>query len=106
MHIEHCFGSPLANIQYCSKPDSRAEDADAQFQEFGLRPGGQGKRTELDAICARIMSGEGIDQVIIDEPATFVKFGGGLLRLCNYVQEPRSFKTHVSWYFGRTGKIV
>lgn len=102
-HFGHSNGSALANIKYCSKTDSRAEDDPLGFQEFGTRPVGQGHRSDLDGICQAIVSGTSINTIVATEPATYVKYRSGLLGLFSHVQGTRSFKTHVSWFFGGTG---
>lgn len=94
-HIEVAKGTAAQNIAYCSK--------DGKFTEYGERPKGQGKRTDLDVVCADIQGGATMSDIIDRFPAQVVKFGNGLERIIQHYLPRRSFKTEVWWFWGPTG---
>lgn len=95
-HVEIAKGTGIQNYTYCSK--------DGDFTEHGVRPKGQGKRTDIDVVCEDISKGGfGMKQCIEKYPAQVVKFGNGLERIIQHYQPRRSFKTEVWWFWGPTG---
>ena len=96
-------GSADQNIAYCTKEDSRDGGADAGPFEFGQRPVGQGKRTDLDDAVATAVATRSISEVIAKHPSEFVRYGRGLHELISFYTPPRSAKTVVHWFYGRTG---
>lgn len=95
LHAEVCKGSPSQSAQYCKK--------DGSFQEFGSCPGGQGKRSDLDACLASIKAGASKSQLIDEHP-------GAYSRAFKFVNEavlrfsvPRSWMPRTKVYFGETG---
>lgn len=94
-HLEIAKGTADQNIAYCSK--------DGQFFEFGIRPKGQGKRTDLDNVCAAIAAGDTMPQLITKFPAQVIKFQRGIEFLIQAQQPRRFFKTTVWWLWGPTG---
>lgn len=96
-------GSADQNIAYCTKEDSRDGGADAGPFEFGQRPVGQGKRTDLDDAVATAVATRSIAEVIAKHPSEFVRYGRGLHELISFYTAPRCAKTVVHWFYGRTG---
>lgn len=94
-HLEIARGSAQQNITYCSK--------DGDFKEFGERPKGQGKRTDLDVACEAILNGDTMVDLIEKFPSQVVKFQRGLEFLIQSKQKRRFFKTEVFWLWGPTG---
>lgn len=94
-HIESCKGSPMQNVEYCSKQ--------GDFTEYGERPKGQGKRTDLDDVCQAIKEGATMVDLIESHPAQVVKFHRGLEFLIQARSIRRSWKTEVWWLWGPTG---
>lgn len=88
-------GTAQQNITYCSK--------DGDFVEFGERPKGQGKRTDLDNVCECIAKGDTMPELIQKFPSQVVKFRNGLEFLIQAQQPRRFFKTEVWWLWGPTG---
>lgn len=94
-HIEVAKGTGQHNITYCSK--------DGKFTEHGERPKGQGKRTDLDEVCAAIVEGASMKQLIDQFPTQVCKFRNGLEYLIQAKTPRRFFKTEVWWLWGPTG---
>lgn len=94
-HIEIAKGSAQQNITYCTK--------DNDFYEGGVRPQGQGKRTDLDIVCEAIKDGDSMHELIQKYPSQVVKFRNGLEFLIQAQQPKRQWKTEVYWLHGPTG---
>lgn len=88
-------GTGQQNITYCSK--------DGDFFEGGVRPSGQGKRTDLDVVCEEISNGATMQELIEKFPSQVCKFRNGLEFLINAKNPRRFFKTEVWWLWGPTG---
>lgn len=95
MHFIVANGTAQHNITYCSK--------DGSFREFGTKPKGQGKRSDLDRAVEAIDAGKGLDGVIDAAPSSFIRYSNGILKLLMYKTKPRDFKTKVYWLYGATG---
>ena len=67
------------------------------------RPKGQGKRTDLDEVCALINEGGTMVDLVSKFPAQVVKFRHGLEYLLQVKTPRRFFKTTVWWLWGPTG---
>lgn len=96
VHIEMSKGTPEENMAYCAK--------DLDFKEFGTRPS-QGKRTDLVDLCARIMKGDSVDSVALENPAMFHQYGRTLERI-ETITLRKKFRTEYTkgiWYWGETG---
>lgn len=71
--------------------------------EFGERPAGQGRRTDIqNAVETAVQHGD-LHAVIVKHPVEYVKYHRGLTKLCEYYGAPRDFRTRVNWYYGPTG---
>ena len=80
---------------YCAKG--------GDFEEFGTRPHGRGKRTDLDEVAGRIVSGSTLQESIEDCPSVYVKYHRGLIALGQTLQRPRTERPEVYWFWGPTG---
>lgn len=94
VHIEVANGTPFQNFKYCSK--------DENFLEWGTRPTGQGRRSDLENVKDIVKSGgKMID--IIDKSSNYqsLKMGEFLLK---YLEKPREIKKiDVYWLWGESG---
>ena len=69
-HIEVAMGSAAQAIAYCEK--------DGVFWEKGVRPKGQGKRSDIEAATDILSNGGSLQEVAQSLPSVFVKFHRGL----------------------------
>jgi len=81
--------------EYCSK--------EGEFEEYGERPLGRGKRSDLDEVAERIVGGETIQESISERPSVYVKYYRGLTALGQTLQRPRTERPEVYWFYGPTG---
>ena len=92
-HVEVCKGDYLSNINYCSK--------DSNFKEYGERPKGQGKRSDIDIIR------EALDDKPNMRHITTIATSFQSIRLAEcyltYNETRRNWKPFVSWIYGPTG---
>lgn len=101
IHLEICKKNAITNIAYCSKSDKGG--IPDTFEEFGERPKGQGKRSDLDEAIALVEQGANLNDLADECPSAFVKYSRGLSDLITRKQKPRNFKTEVFWLWGPTG---
>jgi len=95
-HIERAIRSPQENMAYCAK--------ELKFKEFGQRPE-QGKRTDLEDLAKRILNGDSVDSVAIENPMAFHQYGRTLERL-ETIYLRKKFRTEYTkgiWYWGASG---
>lgn len=104
LHLEIARGSPEQNRDYCTKDSTRAEGADSGPFEFGDRPTGQGKRTDILAVGESLRAGRNWADVAITNTDVFIKFSTGIMRASALFSKPRTTKPIVKWFYGRTGK--
>jgi len=102
-HLEGARGTWEQNHEYCTKVDSRDPGGDSGPFEFGDRPAGQGRRTDIQAAVEVAKLNGDIGKVIAQHPVEFVKYHRGLGLLCTHYSRVRSEPTKVHWYFGPTG---
>lgn len=89
-------GTGIQNFQYCTK--------DGDFFEWGTRPKGQGKRSDLDAAAEKIAGGETVQSIALQHPGLFIKYGGGMDKLWFLVNnKKRTCMTFGYWLFGPSG---
>lgn len=95
-HIERAIRSPEENMAYCAK--------DLKFKEFGQRPA-QGKRTDLEDLAKRVINGDSVDSIAIENPMAFHQFGRTLERIETVTLRSkwRTEYTEGIWYWGTTG---
>lgn len=96
-HFEMCEGDLASNETYCKKS--------GQFEEYGIKPMGSGKKRSLEEACEAIKNGVDLDEVAVCDPTTFVMYHNGLKSLARSVSNlvmkkvPRDFASglFMSW---------
>lgn len=96
LHIEVAGGTAQQNIEYCTKT------GDPWF-EHGTRPKGQGKRTDLEVLCAKMEQGESLNDLIKAHPSSYIKYSSGIQKLYAFYNQPRNHMTIGYWLHGETG---
>ncbi len=94
-HIEVAMGTATQAIAYCEK--------DGIFWEKGVRPKGQGKRSDIEAATEILSNGGSLQEVASTLPSVFVKFHRGLREYQLITQSRRTWKTEIYWLWGPTG---
>lgn len=103
VHFESMRGTVDQAIDYCSKEDSRDSDAGFAFEEHGVRPVGQGLRTDILRLANMVQEGKRMREVADEAPDVYVKFHRGLSALASLYQEKREGPPSVYWFWGPTG---
>ena len=103
VHFESMRGTVDQAIDYCSKEDSRDSDAGFAFEEFGIKPVGQGLRTDILRLANMVQEGKRMRDVADEAPDVYVKFHKGLAALSSLYQEKRAEPPSVYWFWGPTG---
>jgi hypothetical protein len=101
LHLEVMMGSFKDNEKYCSK-----EGAYKKFGNFVT----QGQRTDLEAVIDDIeTTGGDVEQIMENHPEQYIKFHGGIDKLCSHpkkkkMQKWQDVKTHILTGCAGTGK--
>jgi len=99
-HWDIRMGTQQQAIDYCTKSDTRV---DGPWEE-GEKGKGQGKRSDLDAVCALIKEGKSIKDVADEYGPLYVQYGRGLR---DFQQTIASHYNHDAvrgvWYWGAPG---
>lgn len=85
VHIANKKGTRNQARDYCMKQDTRV--AGTEPEEFGAFVETQGKRNDLDAAITTLRE-HGLDAVISEHPAVWVKFSRGLRELARHDETP------------------
>jgi len=93
-HLEVAKGSSEDNILYCSK--------EGNFQEFGERPKGKGKRSDIDTIKEWVSEGGEDLKELFHMSTSYQAYKYGQTGIMLHSPK-RDFKTHVIWIWGPTG---
>lgn len=93
-HIEICKGDYLSNIKYCSKDD--------KITEYGERPKGQGKRSDIELV-REVLESEEATMREISSIATSYQSIRVAETFLSYNERRRTWKPNVSWIYGATG---
>jgi len=99
-HIEIARGTEEQCIAYCTKEDTRLEEP----EEYGVRAA-QGKRTDLDDICAMVKEGKTKLEMFEAHPSTFTRYVSNVERVIEIVRPapPRERDVEVTLLWGATG---
>ena len=95
-HLMVAKGNPDQNYAYCTKSECRLEGP----WELGTRPKGQGERTDLAEAAASLMKDGDIRAI---DPAVFLKYASGCLKLAALAPPPRRDDLKVITLIGTTG---
>jgi len=86
-------GSPYDNFKYCSE--------DGEFEEWGTRPKGKGKRTDIQLVRETLLRGDPISKVWMETSSyQALRFGEAGLK---YLPAPVREQVEVIWIWGPTG---
>lgn len=101
-HFEQARGSREQARAYCRKEDSRLE---GPFEYGQWDEGGQGTRSDLQQVQARIIEGATEREIADEFFADYCRYGTGIRRYLQLrsVVKPRDFKTEVTVYYGPPG---
>lgn len=95
-HIEQMRGTFAQNEKYCSKQ--------SELIEFGVRPMDNGKRRDLDEVCARVIEGESLKTISVDHPKVFLQYHNGIRSLSTLHSKPYEHDTvRGYWLWGVPG---
>lgn len=102
MHIENRKGTQTQARDYCIKDQLNRDTWDV-VQIGQLK--GQGKRTDLELMKERIEEGETVDNLTIENPMLFHKYGRTLTKVEDiYMRKKfRTWMTTCEWLWGKTG---
>lgn len=106
-HLELSRGTPLENFQYCTKEETRVEGTEPV--QFGARSVGQGKRTDLLDLMARVEAGATMNQIRLEYPKEFLQYSNHVEHAMRIKGEAnrsylRTLSVHVFWGPNGTGK--
>lgn len=105
-HLEQAKGTEEQNRAYCTKEDTRIEQA-SEFGTFDASQGTQGLRTDLKKATEMIKSGSTLRDIATEMPETFVKYSKGLRELKEILLVPpasRDIEVRIIWGPTGTGK--
>jgi len=102
-HFEPMRGTADQAIAYCCKEETRDANASFGFIEFGVRPIGQGGRSDLSSLVASIKDGKRGRDLFEEHAGEFIKYTRGIDKACSLYDPVRAVPTQVFWYYGPTG---
>lgn len=94
-HLEPAQGNPTQASDYCKK--------DGDYEEFGVLPGGQGKRSDLMQVAKACKEGRSFRSIAEDHPAAVLRYGSGVLRLRQLYRPIRTTPPEIWVLWGKTG---
>jgi len=97
-HWEPRRGNHSQAKDYCTKEDTRVEGP----WTFGDEPVGQGKRNDLESVKRQVDSGASDLELFESNFTAMVKFTRGIREYKRLRMSPRSWKTEVHVYWGKT----
>lgn len=96
-------GTAQQAIDYCNKEETRDSSASFGFCEWGVRPSGQGTRSDISALVTAIQNGKRGRVLFEEHPGEFIKYTRGVDKACSLYDPVRDFPTRVFWFYGPTG---
>lgn len=106
--LKKCDGSAKENRGYIKGPygkDGKEKPINPDFVEFGDMPE-QGARRDLNELKDKIMEGAWVDDIVLDTPMMFHKYGRTLERM-ETIRLRNNWRTEMTtcdWYWGETSK--
>lgn len=113
--IFKCVGSIQSNINYCKKGEQPKDEYDkmktkgpnyglnAEFVEQGVKPKGQGKRSDLLAVQEDIDEGLSVSEISEKHFSTFIRYNKGIEKYMAAHMQHRTEMPEVYWFYGTTG---
>lgn len=105
-HLEVSRGSPSQNKAYVEKENPQgqpAKDPDGDVFEFGQLPVGRGHRSDLAAVAEQVRAGVPIREIADSDPASFIRYGNGILRYRMMVRPNRIAPPSIWVFWGASG---
>jgi len=102
-HLEPRRGTIEQAITYCTDAGKRDLDTNGGIVEYGIRPTGQGTRTDIRNCVNAVKSGKSVRECFDSFPDVMVKYARGIAAARIAFEDQRDFKTYVKWYYGTTG---
>lgn len=105
-HLEHARGNEKQNHDYCSKEDTRVEGEEPhELGVYDEKAGTQGRRSDLEEIAEKILTGTPLRQVAKEHPVDYIRYHGGVDALFYLNQEPSMEPREITvwWLWGPTG---
>lgn len=108
VHVIKCNGTPQQNRIYCGaedyEKDGKLKLKNLNFKEFGTLPI-QGKRNDIVELKNRIINGEKLDDITIENPMAYHQYGRTLSKIEDIClrKKKRSENCVGTWYYGPTG---
>jgi len=102
-HCEPTKGTPTEASDYCSKTESRDPAPDSGPFTFGEKPKGQGARSDLSAIQAKIDSGVSDREIAESHFASFVRYNRGFAAYRALTTPARNWQSQCIVYWGPPG---
>lgn len=99
-HIAVCNGTAEENIAYCTKESTRVRGPWSR----GESAGGQGRRTDLEAVAQRVKEGASLKEVATSDPAIYIRNFKGLEKLhALFNKPPERGQPEIFYYWGSPG---
>lgn len=95
LHWLKCMGDAASNITYCSK--------DGDYRDWGTKPKGQGKRSDLDKVVEIVNAHGSLDDIVDQVPVAYIRYSAGIQKLIMMKQKKRTWPMTVYWLWGGTG---
>lgn len=102
-HCEVAKGSEKQNKEYCTKAETRLSEP-VELGEYDEKEG-QGKRSDLEAIGQKVLTGVPLRQIIEEHPGDYIRYSIGIQNMIGAVAKPPSATRSVTVYYlyGATG---
>ena len=95
LHWLKCMGDAQSNIDYCSK--------DGDVRDWGSKPKGQGKRSDLDRVIEIANANGSIMDVVDQVPGAYIRYSAGIQKYFMMKTAKRNWPMKVYWLWGATG---